>query len=48
MLANIECICAEDAGLTESTLTVFHSDHGWMLGEHGDWKKFTLTELGTR
>jgi hypothetical protein len=19
-----------------------------MLGEHGDWKKFTLTELGTR
>ena len=38
----------EAAGLTQSTLIVFHSDHGWSLGENGDWLKFSLTELGTR
>eukprot|EP00051_Salpingoeca_urceolata_P013734 m.173830 g.173830 ORF g.173830 m.173830 type:complete len:732 (-) comp17879_c0_seq2:80-2275(-) len=34
--------------LTENTLIVLHSDHGWNLGEHGDWQKFTNWELGTR
>ena len=29
-------------------MVVFFSDHGWSLGENGDWKKFSLTELGTR
>lgn len=38
----------EAAGLTPTTLVVFHSDHGWSLGENGDWLKFSLTELGTR
>jgi hypothetical protein len=35
-------------GLADETAVIFHSDHGFMLGENGEWKKFTLTELGTR
>ena len=27
---------------------VFHSDHGWSLGEQGLWRKFTNFELSTR
>eukprot|EP00041_Stephanoeca_diplocostata_P016505 m.325400 g.325400 ORF g.325400 m.325400 type:complete len:709 (+) comp20385_c0_seq1:72-2198(+) len=38
----------EDHNLKHNTLVVFHSDHGWSLGEHGQWQKFTLWELGTR
>lgn len=38
----------EAAHLTASTIVLFHSDHGWSLGENGDWKKFSLTELGTK
>eukprot|EP01121_Diplochlamys_sp_Union-15-3_P016740 TRINITY_DN5752_c0_g1_i2.p1 TRINITY_DN5752_c0_g1~~TRINITY_DN5752_c0_g1_i2.p1 ORF type:complete len:773 (+),score=110.24 TRINITY_DN5752_c0_g1_i2:98-2416(+) len=35
-------------GLTNDTLVVFHTDHGWSLGEHGQWEKFTNWEHGTR
>lgn len=38
----------EAAGVSESTIVVFHSDHGWSLGENGEWVKFALTEVGTR
>lgn len=31
-----------------STLVVFHSDHGWALGEHGQWQKFNNWEVGAR
>ena len=34
--------------LDNNTLIAFHSDHGWHLGEHGEWRKFTNWELGAR
>ena len=34
--------------LAESTLVIMHSDHGWNLGEHGQWQKFTNWETGVR
>src|SRR5690606_11889001 len=38
----------DSLNLTNDTLVVFHSDHGWSLGEHGEWEKFTNWEHGTR
>ena len=35
-------------GRADETLVVFHSDHGWQLGEHGIWCKETNYELGVR
>lgn len=35
-------------GLANSTAVVLHSDHGWQLGEHGEWRKMTNFELATR
>ena len=35
-------------GLASSTLVVLHGDHGWSLGEHGAWQKFTEWEAGLR
>ena len=36
------------AGHAEDTVVVFHGDHGWQLGEHGEWCKQTHFELATR
>jgi iduronate 2-sulfatase len=34
-------------GLRENTVIVFWSDHGWKLGDYGDWCKHTNFELDT-
>lgn len=34
--------------LTDNTIVVFLSDHGYHLGEHGQWMKQTLFERATR
>ncbi|MBL8811216.1 MAG: sulfatase-like hydrolase/transferase [Planctomycetaceae bacterium] len=38
----------DELGLTDNTIVVLWSDHGWKLGEHGGWCKQTLFELDTR
>ena len=38
----------DDLGLKNDTLVVVHADHGWNLGEHGQWQKFTNWETGVR
>lgn len=35
-------------GLSENTVVVLWSDHGWKLGEHGSWCKQTNYEIDTR
>ncbi|OHX64490.1 sulfatase [Flammeovirga pacifica] len=38
----------EALDLRKNTIVVFMSDHGWKLGEYGDWCKHTNFELDTR
>jgi uncharacterized sulfatase len=38
----------ERLGLAENTIVVFFSDHGFMLGEHGQWQKQMLFEESLR
>ena len=35
-------------GLADNTIVSFCSDHGWQLGEHGEWRKKTNFELATQ
>ena len=35
-------------GLREKTIVILWGDHGWQLGEHGQWCKHTNFELATR
>lgn len=38
----------EDNSLDSSTIVVITSDHGWVLGEHGNWCKNSNYELAAR
>ncbi len=38
----------EAEGLTDSTIVVVWGDHGWHLGDHGQWTKHTNFERATR
>lgn len=38
----------DELGLTENTIIVFWGDHGFHLGDHGDWAKHTNMEQATR
>lgn len=38
----------EERGLAQNTIVVFVSDHGFLLGEHGQWLKTSLWEPATR
>eukprot|EP00966_Prymnesium_polylepis_P034623 805140-Prymnesium_polylepis.1 len=44
--------CADRTGCARAdvhhTLVVLHADHGWSLGEHGEWQKFSNFEHGVR
>ena len=38
----------ERNGFADNTIVSFWGDHGWQLGEHGEWCKHTNFELATR
>ncbi|XP_072519730.1 iduronate 2-sulfatase [Salminus brasiliensis] len=38
----------DDLGLSNETIVVFMSDHGWSLGEHGEWAKYSNFDVATR
>ncbi|XP_056239565.1 iduronate 2-sulfatase [Seriola aureovittata] len=38
----------DELGLADNTMAVFTSDHGWSLGEHGEWAKYSNFDVATR
>jgi len=38
----------DDTGLADNTIVLIFGDHGFQLGEHGLWSKYTLFEQSTR
>ncbi|XP_026335564.1 iduronate 2-sulfatase isoform X2 [Ursus americanus] len=38
----------DDLQLANSTIIAFVSDHGWALGEHGEWAKYSNFDVTTR
>ncbi|XP_068596425.1 iduronate 2-sulfatase-like [Brachionichthys hirsutus] len=38
----------DELGLAGNTQVVFLADHGWSLGEHGEWAKFSNFDVATR
>ena len=38
----------DDLGFHASTVVAFMADHGYQLGEHSFWEKYTNYELATR
>ncbi|XP_026186257.1 iduronate 2-sulfatase isoform X2 [Mastacembelus armatus] len=38
----------DELRLADNTVVVFTSDHGWSLGEHGEWAKYSNFDVVTR
>ncbi|KAG1714664.1 Iduronate 2-sulfatase [Nymphon striatum] len=38
----------EQSDFSENTVVIFLADHGWSLGEHGEWSKFSNFEVSVR
>ncbi|KAK7103163.1 iduronate 2-sulfatase-like [Littorina saxatilis] len=38
----------DQAGFADNTVISFHGDHGWSLGEHEEWCKFSNFDITTR
>ncbi|XP_034094416.1 iduronate 2-sulfatase [Gymnodraco acuticeps] len=38
----------DELRLSNSTVVVFTSDHGWSLGEHGEWAKYSNFDVATQ
>ena len=38
----------EEAGVRDNTIVLFHADHGYHLGEHGEWEKKSNWDLVVR
>nr|XP_056715316.1 iduronate 2-sulfatase [Euleptes europaea] len=38
----------DDVGLSNNTIVAFTADHGWSLGEHGEWAKYSNFDIATR
>lgn len=38
----------EEQGLADNTIVIVWSDHGFKLGDYGDWSKYTNMEIDTR
>uniref|UniRef100_A0A8C9UYK6 Iduronate 2-sulfatase n=2 Tax=Scleropages formosus TaxID=113540 RepID=A0A8C9UYK6_SCLFO len=38
----------DDLDLAKNTMVVFTSDHGWSLGEHGEWAKYSNFDVATQ
>ncbi|XP_065267098.1 iduronate 2-sulfatase [Emys orbicularis] len=38
----------DDVGLSNNTIVMFTADHGWSLGEHGEWAKYSNFDVATR
>uniref|UniRef100_A0A8C4N5W9 Iduronate 2-sulfatase n=1 Tax=Eptatretus burgeri TaxID=7764 RepID=A0A8C4N5W9_EPTBU len=38
----------DKTGQAQNTIIAFTSDHGWSLGEHGDWAKYSNFNVATR
>ncbi|XP_078403803.1 iduronate 2-sulfatase isoform X1 [Cetorhinus maximus] len=38
----------DEQELANNTIVVFTADHGWALGEHGEWAKYSNFDIATR
>ena len=38
----------EESGLANNTVVLFVSDHGWSMGEHGEWSKYENFDITTK